>query len=168
MRWGVYSAVVVATVLVALFRYTLDRFLGGESHVLLPFAIPVMLGAWYAGLRCGLFATVLNLAVLAYFFTKPTYSFQVDDVADRCSNKSKMELLAIRPWTSTAGPDGSKRLFGFIRPTTRNDVGFTCEVRQITPSCPTATAGGLPPVPTRSSILSFDWRPPPSVCDPAR
>ena len=83
MRWGIYSAVVVATVLVALFRYTLDRFLGGESHMLLPFVIPVMLGAWFAGLRCGLVATALNLAVLAYFFTKPTYSFRVDDVGDQ-------------------------------------------------------------------------------------
>jgi PAS domain S-box-containing protein len=83
MRWGVYSAVVLATVLVALFRYTLDQLFGGESHVLLPFAIPVMLGAWYAGLRCGLFATVINTGVLAYFFAKPVYSFRVEDVGDQ-------------------------------------------------------------------------------------
>lgn len=83
MRWAVYSAVVFATGLVALFRYTLDRLLDGESHVLLPFVIPVMLGAWYAGLRCGLFATVLNMAVLAYYFAKPNYSFRVDDLGDQ-------------------------------------------------------------------------------------
>ena len=76
-----YGIAVLASLLALLLRFLLKPFLGGEAPLLV-FIMPVMLSAWYGGLRPGLLATVLSALVGSYFFLPPLFNVGVFRVAD--------------------------------------------------------------------------------------
>src|SRR5580698_3812577 len=61
--WISYAIAIAATILAAIARYVLDRLVGSAPNFLLPFLIAVIVSAWHGGLRCGVFATLLNMVV---------------------------------------------------------------------------------------------------------
>jgi len=77
-RWLLsgYGVAVLATLTALLFRSLLMPILR-ENAPLLVFIMPVMVSAWYGGLRPGLFATVLSALVGSYFFIQPFFSLHI-------------------------------------------------------------------------------------------
>ena len=76
-----YGVAVVVTLLALLLRLLLNPILGREAPLLV-FIIPVMLSAWYGGLKPGLLATMLSAGVGTYFFLPPLFLVNVADVPD--------------------------------------------------------------------------------------
>lgn len=76
-----YSVAVLATLLALLLRFLLMPLLQ-ENAPLLIFVLPVMVSAWYGGLRAGLLATGLCTLVGTYFFVRPYFSLQLTDVVN--------------------------------------------------------------------------------------
>src|SRR5215204_1940641 len=76
-----YLLAVVATAAVGLVRYALSGVLG-ETAPTIPFVVPVILAAWYGGLRPGLLATALGTLVGGYLFVPPHFSLAIESVAE--------------------------------------------------------------------------------------
>ncbi len=76
-----YLLAVVATAAVGLVRYALSGVLD-EKAASIPFVVPVIVAAWYGGLRPGLLATALGTLVGNYLFVPPNYSLVVESVAE--------------------------------------------------------------------------------------
>ncbi len=73
----VISLVLVTTTVALLVRMAFDWFVGPAPAFLIPFFLPVVAVALYAGTRWGLLTTILNTALVGYFFTPPVYSFAI-------------------------------------------------------------------------------------------
>lgn len=71
MRYGVTIASVAAAMLA---RYGLDPVLE-DQYPFITFFLPVLVGAWVAGTRGGIVATVVGLAVAWFCFVPPRYTF---------------------------------------------------------------------------------------------
>ena len=76
-----YGVAVLASLLALLVRFLLEPLLEGEAPLLV-FIMPVMLSAWYGGLKPGLLATALSALVGSYFFVPPYFSLSFVRVAD--------------------------------------------------------------------------------------
>jgi PAS domain S-box-containing protein len=76
-----YSVAVLATLAAFLLRCLLAPLLG-EDAPLLVFIMPVMVSAWYGGLKPGLFATVLSVLIGSYFFIRPFFSLNITAVGE--------------------------------------------------------------------------------------
>src|SRR3712207_2014022 len=75
-----YGVVALAVGLAAAVKWLVDPALEAESPFLL-FVVAIAVGAWFGGLRPGLFATGLALVVCNYFFLEPLYSHRIDNLA---------------------------------------------------------------------------------------
>jgi PAS domain S-box-containing protein len=71
-----YGIAVLTSLLTLLLRFLLEPFLGGEAP-LLAFIMPVMVSAWYGGLKPGLLSTALSALVGVYFFLPPLFSLSL-------------------------------------------------------------------------------------------
>src|SRR4028118_1712667 len=82
-RWLLsgYGVAVLATLAALLLRCLLAPLLG-EDAPLLVFIMPVMVSAWYGGLKPGLFATVLSVLIGSYFFIPPFFSLNITAVGE--------------------------------------------------------------------------------------
>lgn len=76
-----YGVAVLASLLALLLRLLLAPVLR-ENAPLLVFIMPVMLSAWYGGLKPGLLATVLSAFIGSYFFLPPFFFLDVAQVGD--------------------------------------------------------------------------------------
>ncbi|MGH8497046.1 MAG: hybrid sensor histidine kinase/response regulator [Gammaproteobacteria bacterium] len=76
-----YIVATAVTLAVLLLRLELWTWLGGS--VLLPFILPVLVAAWYGGLRPGLLATALSVLAADYFLLEPTYSLAIAQASDQ-------------------------------------------------------------------------------------
>ncbi len=76
-----YGIAVLTSLLTLLLRFLLEPILGGEAP-LLAFIMPVMVSAWYGGLKPGLLSTALSALVGVYFFLPPFFSVSLVRVAD--------------------------------------------------------------------------------------
>lgn len=76
-----YGVAVLASLLALLLRFLLAPILK-ENAPLLVFIIPVMLSAWYGGLKPGLLATALSALIGCYFFVQPLFSLDMNGVAN--------------------------------------------------------------------------------------
>ncbi|MBD2021280.1 PAS domain S-box protein [Leptolyngbya sp. FACHB-36] len=76
-----YSVAVLASLVTVLLRASLVPVLNGNAPLLV-FIIPVMLSAWYGGLRPGLLSTVLSALLGTYFFIPPYFSLLGVDAAN--------------------------------------------------------------------------------------
>lgn len=71
----------LASLLALLLRFLLAPLLK-ENAPLLVFIIPVMISAWYGGLKPGLLATALSALIGCYFFVQPLFSLDITSVAN--------------------------------------------------------------------------------------
>jgi len=76
-----YGIAVLTSLLTLLLRFLLEPILGGEAP-LLAFIMPVMVSAWYGGLKPGLLSTALSALVGVYFFLPPFLSLSLVRVSD--------------------------------------------------------------------------------------
>jgi PAS domain S-box-containing protein len=76
-----YGVAVLASLLALLLRFLLAPILK-ENAPLLVFIMPVMLSAWYGGLKPGLLATALSALIGCYFFVQPLFSLDIHGVAN--------------------------------------------------------------------------------------
>ena len=76
-----YSVAVLSSLLALLLRFLLAPLLQ-ENAPLLVFIMPVMLTAWYGGLKPGLLATALSTLIGCYFFVQPLFRLDVTSVAN--------------------------------------------------------------------------------------
>ncbi|HEY9830253.1 MAG TPA: PAS domain S-box protein [Stenomitos sp.] len=76
-----YGVAVLASLLALLLRFLLAPILR-ENAPLLVFIMPVMLSAWYGGLKPGLLATSLSALIGGYFFVQPLFSLDIHSVAN--------------------------------------------------------------------------------------
>jgi PAS domain S-box-containing protein len=76
-----YGIAVLISLLTLLLRFLLEPILGGEAP-LLAFIMPVMVSAWYGGLKPGLLSTALSALVGVYFFLPPFLSLSLVRVTD--------------------------------------------------------------------------------------
>ncbi|MBD2017001.1 PAS domain S-box protein [Microcoleus sp. FACHB-53] len=76
-----YGVAVLASLLALLLRFLLAPLLK-ENAPLLVFIIPVMISAWYGGLKPGLLATALSALIGCYFFVQPLFSLDITSVAN--------------------------------------------------------------------------------------
>lgn len=76
-----YGIPLLLIALAALIRALLHPKLGGDAPLLI-FMFPVVISAWYGGLKSGLFATFSSLLVGTYLFIEPFYSFRSVSQAD--------------------------------------------------------------------------------------
>ena len=76
-----YGIAVVTSLLTLLLSFLLEPLLGGEAP-LLAFIMPVMVSAWYGGLKPGLLSTALSALVGIYFFVPPFFSVSLVRVTD--------------------------------------------------------------------------------------
>src|SRR5689334_15031032 len=74
------SVFVVALTAVALLASVLLRPLV-EPHYFPLFIIAVLFSAWFYGMRGGVLATILSMAMLLYFFMTPAFSFSIRSLA---------------------------------------------------------------------------------------
>jgi PAS domain S-box-containing protein len=72
-----YLIALVATCAMGLVLFALEHLVGGNV-AFFPLVIPVLVAGWYGGLRPGLLATGLTVAMTAYFFVSPRFSFQIE------------------------------------------------------------------------------------------
>lgn len=79
--WVGYAVAVVATAVAVLVRAAFDWWFGPEPVFLIPFLLPVAVAGWLGGLRCGLFATALNV-LIALFLAQPIGSFGIERPGD--------------------------------------------------------------------------------------
>jgi PAS domain S-box-containing protein len=77
-----YSVAVLSSLLALLLRFILAPLLR-ENAPLLVFIIPVMLSAWYGGLKPGLLATALSALIGCYFFVQPLLSLDITAVGNQ-------------------------------------------------------------------------------------
>lgn len=81
---GLATLLVIATTAIAvLLRIMFDLFVGPAPAFLIPFFLPVVVTSLYFGARWGSLATVLNFAIVAFFFTPPVYSFAITTLEDQ-------------------------------------------------------------------------------------
>jgi PAS domain S-box-containing protein len=74
-KWVLATLLVIATTSIALIgRIAFDWFIGPAPAFLIPFFLPVVVTALYYGVRWGSIATVVNTAIVTYFFTPPVTS----------------------------------------------------------------------------------------------
>lgn len=71
-----YCVAVLSSLLALLLRFLLAPILN-ENAPLLVFIMPVMLSAWYGGLKPGLLATALSAMIGSYFFVQPFFSLDI-------------------------------------------------------------------------------------------
>ncbi|AFZ19433.1 PAS domain S-box protein [Allocoleopsis franciscana] len=76
-----YGVPVLASLLALLLRSLLAPLLR-ENAPLLVFIIPVMISAWYGGLKPGLLATAISALIGCYFFVQPVFSLDITGVAN--------------------------------------------------------------------------------------
>ena len=76
--WLSYAIAVGATLVAAVARYLIDYFVGPAPNFLLPFLLATILSAWHGGLRCGIFATALNVVVGICFLSGAPPSVQAE------------------------------------------------------------------------------------------
>lgn len=76
-----YAVAVLASLLALLFRFLLAPLLK-ENAPLLVFIMPVMISAWYGGLKPGLLATGLSALIGCYFFLQPFFSLDIAGVGN--------------------------------------------------------------------------------------
>lgn len=67
-----YGVAVLASLLALLLRLLLEPILQGEAPLLV-FIMPVMLSAWYGGLKPGLLATAMSALLGSYFLLPPLF-----------------------------------------------------------------------------------------------
>jgi signal transduction histidine kinase len=78
-----YFAALLSILIVTLFFFSFRNFILSDlSPVTLSFIIIVLLCASFWGTRPAIFAAIISILSLAYFFLKPIYSFQVSDPKD--------------------------------------------------------------------------------------
>ena len=68
--WLPYLVAIAATLVAALWRVILARWLGSDLPYLTFFGA-VMASAWYGGLRPGLLSTSLGVVIISTFFLAP-------------------------------------------------------------------------------------------------
>lgn len=71
-----YGVAVLSSLLALLLRLLLAPILN-ENAPLLVFIMPVMLSAWYGGLKPGLLATAISAVIGSYFFVQPAFSLDI-------------------------------------------------------------------------------------------
>lgn len=76
-----YSVAILASLLALLLRFLLMPLLR-DNAPLLVFIMPVMLSAWYGGLRAGLLATGLCALLGTYFFVPNLFSFSIAGIGN--------------------------------------------------------------------------------------
>jgi PAS domain S-box-containing protein len=76
-----YGVAVLASLLALVLRFLLAPLLR-ENAPLLVFIMPVMLSAWYGGLKSGLLATALSAILGSYFFVQPFFSLDITGVGN--------------------------------------------------------------------------------------
>ena len=76
--WFSYAVAVGATIVAAIARCVIDYFAGPAPNFLLPFLLATLFSAWHGGLRCGIFATLLNVVVGSCFLTTAPASVQAE------------------------------------------------------------------------------------------
>jgi PAS domain S-box-containing protein len=85
MRWRFpvdgYVVAVVATAAVGIVRFALADVVG-EAATFLPFALAVMIAAWYGGWKPGLLATLLSALTSLYLFVPPYSSLRIVNVKE--------------------------------------------------------------------------------------
>ena len=83
-KWFFAAVLIISTTFVAtLARIAFDWFVEPGPAFLIPFFLPVVVTALYLGGRWGSLATILNAAIVAYFFTPPVFSFAIQTVEDQ-------------------------------------------------------------------------------------
>src|SRR5688500_4203529 len=75
--WSGYLVAILVTASVGVVRGALWGVFG-DTLLVIPFVVPVMVAGWYGGLKPGLLATVLSGFIANYFFLPPYYSLWVE------------------------------------------------------------------------------------------
>jgi signal transduction histidine kinase/CheY-like chemotaxis protein len=75
--WAGCLVAILSTTAVGLVRGALWGVFG-DTLLVIPFVVPVMVAGWYGGWKPGLLATALSAFIAAYFFLPPYYSLWVE------------------------------------------------------------------------------------------
>jgi PAS domain S-box-containing protein len=75
--WG-YGVGVAAVLAALLLKLLLDPFVSQQETPFLLFSSSIMLSAWYGGLKPGLAATLMAIAIMTWFFLEPRFSLKIE------------------------------------------------------------------------------------------
>ncbi|MBX3450292.1 MAG: response regulator [Planctomycetaceae bacterium] len=75
--WG-YGVGVAAVLAALLFKLILDPFVSQQETPFLLFSSAIMLSAWYGGLKPGLVATLMAIAIMNWFFLEPRFKLAIE------------------------------------------------------------------------------------------
>ena len=118
-RLNPYLLAALAVAATALLRGLLRPILL-DTYPYMLFSMPIIIGAWYGGIRPGILASILSLLAGHYFFVPPFHAFLLTQARDGVSSVIFVAIAVLTSWlarklhTETARAEEGERRIGEI------------------------------------------------------